>query len=416
MTNTAIQVQNISKSYIKGAIGTGTLSRDIEQKIASLFNKKNSIENNYNNNLVWSLKDISFDLKQGEALGIIGKNGAGKSTLLKILSKVTTPTKGIIKGKGRIASLLEVGTGFHPELSGRENIFLNGAILGMKKHEIKRNFDEIVDFSGVENYIDTPVKRYSSGMYVRLAFAVAAHLESEILIVDEVLAVGDADFQKKCLGKMGSISKGEGRTVLFVSHNMQSIQSLCSKALLLNKGTMQGFGAVPEMINKYLQNNEIFIPLNERTDRKGDGKVKVISVHFMDAKTNQFTNNFYVGMDLIIEIELASIQFNLNHHLEISLGISDQFGTRITLISNKVSGQNLNPIANGNWSQKILINKLPLVMGKYFFTVFISSNGNVHDWIIDAFPFMIESDKFYGELVHTLPAGQGNIYTDFQYL
>jgi lipopolysaccharide transport system ATP-binding protein len=416
MTNTAIQVQNISKSYIKGAIGTGTLSRDIEQKIASLFIKKNRIENKYESNLVWSLKDISFELKQGEALGIIGKNGAGKSTLLKILSKVTTPTKGIIKGKGRIASLLEVGTGFHPELSGRENIFLNGAILGMKKHEIKRNFDEIVDFSGVENYIDTPVKRYSSGMYVRLAFAVAAHLESEILIVDEVLAVGDADFQKKCLGKMGSISKGEGRTVLFVSHNMQSIQSLCSKALLLNKGTMQGFGAVPEMINKYLQNNEIFIPLNERTDRKGDGKVKVISVHFMDAKTNQFTNNFYVGMDLIIEIELASIQFNLNHNLEISLGISDQFGTRITLISNKVSSQNLNPIANGIWCQKILINKLPLVMGKYFFTIFISSNGNVHDWIIDAFPLMIESDKFFGELVHTLPAGQGNIYTDFQYL
>lgn len=416
MPNTAIKLENISKSYLKGQISSGTLSRDIESKLAKWFNKKTekSIENK--NEKIWSLDDISFELKQGEALGIIGKNGAGKSTLLKILSRVTIPTKGTIIGNGRIASLLEVGTGFHPELTGRENIFLNGAILGMKKHEIKRNFDEIVDFSGVENYIDTPVKRYSSGMYVRLAFAVAAHLESEILIVDEVLAVGDADFQKKCLGKMGSISKGEGRTVLFVSHNMQSIQSLCSKALLLNKGTMQGFGAVPEMINKYLQNNEIFVPLNERTDRKGDGKVKVISVHFMDAKTNQFTNNFYVGMDLIIEIELASIQFNLNHHLEISLGISDQFGTRITLISNKVSGQNLDPIANGNWSQKIHINKLPLVMGKYFFTVFISSNGNVHDWIIDAFPFMIESDKFYGELVHTLPAGQGNIYTDFQYL
>jgi lipopolysaccharide transport system ATP-binding protein len=416
MTKTAIKVENVSKSYIKGAISTGTLSRDIEQKIVSIFNPKKHLEQKQDANLVWSLKDINFELKQGEALGIIGKNGAGKSTLLKILSRVTTPTKGTIKGSGRIASLLEVGTGFHPELSGRENIFLNGAILGMKKHEIKKNFDEIVDFSGVESYIDTPVKRYSSGMYVRLAFAVAAHLDSEILIVDEVLAVGDADFQKKCLGKMGSISKGQGRTVLFVSHNMQSIQNLCTKALLLNKGTMEGFGDVPKMIGEYLQNNEIFIPINDRLDRKGDGKVRVIGINFIDGKTMLATNNFYVGMDLIIEVSLMSKNFNINTNFELSLGISDQLGTRITLISNKVSGQNLNPIAKGNWSQKILINKLPLVMGKYFFTIFISSNGNVHDWIIDAFPIIIESDKYYGELVSTLPKGQGNIYTDFKYL
>jgi lipopolysaccharide transport system ATP-binding protein len=416
MTKTAIKVENVSKSYIKGAISTGTLSRDIEQKIVSIFNPQKHLEQKQDANLVWSLKDIHFELKQGEALGIIGKNGAGKSTLLKILSRVTTPTKGTIKGSGRIASLLEVGTGFHPELSGRENIFLNGAILGMKKHEIKKNFDEIVDFSGVESYIDTPVKRYSSGMYVRLAFAVAAHLDSEILIVDEVLAVGDADFQKKCLGKMGSISKGQGRTVLFVSHNMQSIQNLCTKALLLNKGTMEGFGDVPKMIGEYLQNNEIFIPINDRLDRKGDGKVRVIGFIFFDGITMLATNNFYVGMDLIIEVSLMSKNFNINTNFELSLGISDQLGTRITLISNKVSGQNLNPIAKGNWSQKILINKLPLVMGKYFFTIFISSNGNVHDWIIDAFPIMIESDKYYGELVHTLPKGQGNIYTDFKYL
>jgi len=293
MTNTAIKVENVSKSYIKGAISTGTLSRDIEQKIISIFNPKKQLALKQDVNLVWSLKDINFELKQGEALGIIGKNGAGKSTLLKILSRVTTPTKGAIKGNGRIASLLEVGTGFHPELSGRENINLNGAILGMKRHEIKKNFDEIVDFSGVESYLDTPVKRYSSGMYVRLAFAVAAHLESEILIVDEVLAVGDADFQKKCLGKMGSISKGQGRTVLFVSHNMQSIQSLCSKALLLNKGTMQGFGNVQEMINNYMQNQENNISLIDRTDRKGDGKVKVINIHFIDKKTEKITNNLY---------------------------------------------------------------------------------------------------------------------------
>lgn len=416
MPNTAIKLENISKSYLKGQISSGTLSRDIESQLAKWFNKKTekTIENK--NEKIWSLDDISFELKLGEALGIIGKNGAGKSTLLKILSRVTTPTKGTIKGNGRIASLLEVGTGFHPELTGRENIFLNGAILGMKKHEIKKNFDEIVDFSGVESYIDTPVKRYSSGMYVRLAFAVAAHLESEILIVDEVLAVGDADFQKKCLGKMGSISKGEGRTVLFVSHNMQSIQNLCTKALLLNNGTMQGFGDVPKMIGEYLQNNEVLIPLNERIDRKGDGKVKVVGINFIDEKYKNITNNIYVGMDLIIEVELSSNQFNLSSNLEISLGISDQLGTRITLISNKVSDQNLTPLANGNWIQKISIKKIPLAMGKYSITTFVASNGNIHDWLIDAAPITIESDSYFGELVHTLPSGQGNFYLDFKYL
>jgi lipopolysaccharide transport system ATP-binding protein len=416
MPNTAIKLENISKSYLKGQISSGTLSRDIESQLAKWFNKKTekTIENK--NEKIWSLDDISFELKLGEALGIIGKNGAGKSTLLKILSRVTTPTKGTIKGNGRIASLLEVGTGFHPELTGRENIFLNGAILGMKKHEIKKNFDEIVDFSGVESYIDTPVKRYSSGMYVRLAFAVAAHLESEILIVDEVLAVGDADFQKKCLGKMGSISKGEGRTVLFVSHNMQSIQNLCTKALLLNNGTMQGFGDVPKMIGEYLQNNEVLIPLNERIDRKGDGKVKVVGINFIDEKYKNITNNIYVGMDLIIEVELSSNQFNLSSNLEISLGINDQFGNRITLVSNKVSGQKISSISNGNWSQKIFINNLPLSMGKYIITTFIASNGNIHDWVLDAIPITIESDSYFGELVHTLPAGQGSFYLDFKYL
>lgn len=416
MTNTAIKVENVSKSYIKGAISTGTLSRDIEQKIVSIFNPKKINKPKQDDNLVWSLKDINFELKQGEALGIIGKNGAGKSTLLKILSRVTTPTKGAIKGNGRIASLLEVGTGFHPELSGRENIYLNGAILGMKRHEIKKNFDEIVDFSGVESYLDTPVKRYSSGMYVRLAFAVAAHLESEILIVDEVLAVGDADFQKKCLGKMGSISKGQGRTVLFVSHNMQSIQNLCTKALLLNKGTMQGFGDVPKMIGEYLQNNDVLVSLNERVDRKGDGKVRVVGINFIDGNTMLATNNFYVGMDLIIEVSLLSKNFNVNTNFELSLGISDQFGSRITLVSNKISGQKINPNESGNWIQKIILKKLPLIMGNYNITIFLASGGNIHDWIIDAFPIRIESDKYFGELSFTLPTGQGSVYTDFKYI
>jgi len=265
MSNIAIKVENLSKAYQLGQIGTGTISRDLERWYARMRGKEDPFlligeSNNQNikskSDIVWSLKDINFEIEQGDAVGIIGRNGAGKSTLLKILSKVTAPTTGKISGKGRIASLLEVGTGFHPELSGRENIFLNGAILGMRKKEIQRKLDEIVDFAGIERYLDTPVKRYSSGMYVRLAFAVAAHLESEILIVDEVLAVGDAEFQKKCLGKMGEVSKGEGRTVLFVSHNMESINRLCNKGLLLQNGASSNCNDIKKTIHDYLNQNK----------------------------------------------------------------------------------------------------------------------------------------------------------------
>ena len=263
MSKPIIKVENLSKAYQIGQIGTGTISRDIERfwltKIMGKddpflkIGETNDRSSKGNSDIVWSLKEVNFEINEGEAVGIIGKNGAGKSTLLKLLSRVTAPTTGEIKVKGRIASLLEVGTGFHPELSGRENIYLNGAILGMRKKEITSKLDEIIDFSGVERYIDTPVKRYSSGMYVRLAFAVAAHLESEILIVDEVLAVGDAEFQKKCLGKMGDISKGQGRTVLFVSHNMAAVQSLCSKGLVLNNGRVQFEGSISGAVNQYLK-------------------------------------------------------------------------------------------------------------------------------------------------------------------
>jgi lipopolysaccharide transport system ATP-binding protein len=261
----AIKAEGLSKAYQLGEFSTGTLSQDIERMWYRLRGKEDPFlkigESNDrtakgNSNIVWSLKDINFEIKQGEAVGIIGRNGAGKSTLLKILSRVTTPTRGNVKVKGRIASLLEVGTGFHPELTGRENIFLNGAILGMRKEEIKRKFDEIVAFAGVERYIDTPVKRYSSGMYVRLAFAVAAHLESEILIVDEVLAVGDIEFQKKCLGKMDTLSTKEGRTVLFVSHQMGTIAQLCSKAILLKQGQMVIYDSSLKVMDKYLNTNE----------------------------------------------------------------------------------------------------------------------------------------------------------------
>lgn len=260
MTKLAIKAENISKQYRLGEVGTGTLSHDLNRFWSKVRGKEdpylkigeaNDRTSKGSSDYVWSLRDINFEIEQGDAVGIIGRNGAGKSTLLKLLSKVTKPTTGSFKVNGRIASLLEVGTGFNPEMTGRENIYLNGAILGMRRAEITRKFDEIVAFSGVERYIDTPVKRYSSGMYVRLAFAVAAHLESEILIVDEVLAVGDAEFQKKCLGKMGDVSKGEGRTVLFVSHNMGAIKSLCNSGIFLENGKLKLAGEVSNIIDLY---------------------------------------------------------------------------------------------------------------------------------------------------------------------
>ncbi len=262
MSDIILEIDNISKLYRLGSVGTGTLSHDLRRWWHTARGKEdpylkigeqNTRDAKSDSEYVWALKGVSFKVKQGEVLGIIGKNGAGKSTLLKILSRITTPTTGEYKVKGRIASLLEVGTGFHGELTGRENIFLNGAILGMTKKEIKKKFDEIVAFSGVDKYIDTPVKRYSSGMTVRLAFAVAAHLEPEILIIDEVLAVGDAEFQKKCIGKMKDVAS-EGRTVLFVSHNITAIRSLCSSALYLSNGEINYIGEVDKAILYYLGN------------------------------------------------------------------------------------------------------------------------------------------------------------------
>ena len=262
MSDIAIKVEDLGKLYRLGEVGTGTLSHDLNRWWARMRGKEdpfatigeaNDRTQKGSSDYVWSLKDVSFEVKKGEVLGIIGRNGAGKSTLLKILSKVTAPTTGRINVNGRIASLLEVGTGFHPELTGRENIFLNGAILGMTKTEIRSKFDEIVDFSGVERYIDTPVKRYSSGMYVRLAFAVSAFLEPEILIVDEVLAVGDAEFQKKCLGRMKDVSVNDGRTVLFVSHNMAAVKSLCTQGLIMSNGQLILQSSVDACISEYFK-------------------------------------------------------------------------------------------------------------------------------------------------------------------
>lgn len=286
--NTVIKVENLSKQYRLGQVSTGTLSHDINRwwhtirgkedpylKIGETNDRTSKGESEY----VWALRNINFEVKRGEVLGIIGRNGAGKSTLLKILSRTTAPSTGSIKIKGRVASLLEVGTGFHPELSGRDNVFLNGAILGMTKHEIKRKFDEIIDFAGVERYVDTPVKRYSSGMYVRLAFAVAAHLEPEILIVDEVLAVGDAEFQKKCLGKMKDVSEREGRTVLFVSHNMAAVKQLCEKGIVLRHGQLMFCGTQHEAVSFYQnahQTNSTFIHTEEIEKAPGNDLIRIL--------------------------------------------------------------------------------------------------------------------------------------------
>ena len=265
MSNTVIDIENISKQYMLGSFGTGTLSHDLNRWWARVRGKEdpflrvgdtNDRTKKSDSDFVWALRDISFKVEQGDVVGIIGKNGAGKSTLLKILSRVTSPTLGSIKIKGRLASLLEVGTGFHSEMTGRENIFMNGSIMGMTKQEIKSKLDEIVDFAGVAKYIDTPVKRYSSGMMVRLGFAVAAHLEPEILVVDEVLAVGDAEFQKKAVGKMQDVAHGKGRTVLFISHNMAAVRSLCTRGVVLKNGMVDFMGSVPDSLEHYLKNED----------------------------------------------------------------------------------------------------------------------------------------------------------------
>jgi len=370
----AIKVQDLSKAYQLGDFGTGTISRDIERTWAKLRGKEDPFlkigETNDRSvkgtsDVVWSLKDLNFEIEQGDAVGIIGRNGAGKSTLLKILSRVTSPTTGSVKIKGRIASLLEVGTGFHPELTGRENIYLNGAILGMRKAEIKRKFDEIVDFSGVERYVDTPVKRYSSGMYVRLAFAVAAHLESEILIIDEVLAVGDAEFQKKCLGKMGDVSKGEGRTVLFVSHNMDSIRALCNKGMVLNNGGLFYNGDVNNAIGSYLNNVESNALTTEISKVNLNNEVSINRFTIDKATISSHQN-------LEFNLEIASNQ--ANHITSIALLLYDAMENKVAFID--LRSNDLGSISDKRKTVllKGVLKNLPLLPGIYKLGMHIQSN------------------------------------------
>ena len=379
MSQVVIKVENLSKAYQIGQIGTGTLSRDLERFWLTKIRGKedpflkigetNDRSIKGESDIVWSLKDINFEINQGEAVGIIGRNGAGKSTLLKLLSRVTSPTSGEIKVKGRIASLLEVGTGFHPELTGKENIYLNGAILGMRKKEITRKLDEIINFSGVERYIDTPVKRYSSGMYVRLAFAVAAHLESEILIVDEVLAVGDAEFQKKCLGKMGDISRGEGRTVLFVSHNMAAVKSLCSKAIVLENGLVKKIDTVENAVGFYLSGDSE--TQNKKTFSSAYDK-KEFTLHEISLNPHGRTSDDILDEYQKIELNVLFTLKDSSKNLHITLVLNNDMGETLFTFSHAAS----------NLKLEQGINKVTCVfpegflnIGSYYLAFYVIENG-----------------------------------------
>ena len=342
MSNTAIEFDNVSKQYRLGKIGTGTISHDLNRWWAMVRGKEDPFMKVTEENIsasksgsgyVWALRDIDLKVNQGEVLGIIGRNGAGKSTLLKILSRVTAPTTGEIKVNGRIASLLEVGTGFHPEMTGRENVFMNGAIMGMTKAEIKRKFDEIVDFSGVEKYIDTPVKRYSSGMMVRLGFAIAAHLEPEILVVDEVLAVGDAEFQKKAMGKMQDVSNKSGRTVLFVSHNMAAISNLCEKTLILFNGSILNIGYTGKIIEQYISIGDV----KSGEVLKDDIKYKQECPHAQFnairlISGNGISDTFRIGDEIKVEMEYLVQTEGIR--ISLSIHLLDNFGTCILASAN----------------------------------------------------------------------------------
>ncbi len=401
MSDVAIKVENLSKQYQLGLIGGKTLRDDVARWWARTRRKPDPLlkigeadHGNRNGELLWALRDINFEVRQGEVVGIIGRNGAGKSTLLKILSRITAPTSGQVKVKGRIASLLEVGTGFHPELTGRENIYLNGSILGMRRIEIDRRLAEIVDFSGVEKFIDTPVKRYSSGMYVRLAFAVAAHLEPEILLVDEVLAVGDAEFQKKCLGKMGEVAR-EGRTVLFVSHNMGAIQSLCHYAILLSAGHVVCIDTVREVIDMYLSNiaSNAGIPVHARIDRKGGGPARLIDVFVLDRSGKNVTE-ILVGdeMNFILRVQNP---LGLITHMSTLITIYDQTGIAITHLNNQLTGEKIT-LSQGETEIICKLPSLPLRPGSYSINVALVQDEHYMDHVESVFRFSLLESDFYG--------------------
>ena len=392
MSEVAIKVENLGKSYRLGSIGSKSLVDDF----LNLFGSKQ--KDKPDENLIWALSEVGFEINKGDAVGIVGKNGAGKSTLLKILSRTTAPTTGSIKIKGKIASLLEVGTGFHPELSGRENIFLNGAIMGMSKSEIKRNFDAIVEFSGVSKFIDTPVKRYSSGMYVRLAFAVAAHLESEIMIIDEVLAVGDIDFQKKCIGKMKEVSSSEGRTVLFVSHNMASVKALCNRGLFLEGGKLRLTGSIEEITEAYTVANKGLVEttaLAFREDRTGSGKVKLVDFYVEDIVGNQI-ETILTGEDIVFCFSLQNGP-EKSRNIDFGLNFFDPDDGNMGVLYSSYQNVFFEAESNELLYIKVVVPNFPFTIGTYKVGTRILVNSEESDWLLGGAGFIqVENGDFYG--------------------
>jgi lipopolysaccharide transport system ATP-binding protein len=389
-----IRVQDLSKLYhLGGPSAAYSTFREALMDVARM--PLRYLRRSEQTQELWALKDVSFEVSPGEVVGIIGRNGAGKSTLLKILSRITEPTSGRVELYGRVASLLEVGTGFHAELTGRENIFLNGSILGMTRKEIEAKFDEIVAFAEVDKFIDTPVKRYSSGMYVRLAFAVAAHLEPEILIVDEVLAVGDAAFQKKCLGRMRDVAS-TGRTVIFVSHNMAAVSSLCTKAMVLWEGSVEyPLGNVEDGVQKYLtQVHKITkTKLVERTDRKGNGKVRIEDFASFDRQGNEL-EYLATGQEVDFRVYYACKENNVEN-VSVAIGISSNSGAFVSLLSNQIAGEPFESICKEGFIT-CKIKKLPLAPGSYTASLIIRSNDVILDWIQQAVTIIVEPGDFYG--------------------
>jgi lipopolysaccharide transport system ATP-binding protein len=403
---TVLKVENVSKSYRLGNVNLNTFVDDLKNIYKSKKHpiKKTDISENdrtkvAESKFVWALKDVNFDLQQGEIVGIVGKNGAGKSTILKLISQVTAPSSGKIKIKGKIASLLEVGTGFHPELTGRENIFLNGAILGMSKNEITSKFDEIVEFAGVKKYVDTPVKRYSSGMYVRLAFAVAAHLEPDILIVDEVLAVGDIEFQKKAIGKMKEVSGQGGRTVLFVSHNMGSLLELCDRGVFMENGTVRSIGNISDIVSEYqnafkseVQTNDLSLIKN----REGNGQIKFESIDFQNSQGKSI-QSLLSGQDVNIVLKLKVNKKRDFEKIHISLKFLDLKGNYLFNINNTdCLGKDLTlAYDETQLTLKINISKLPLNTGNYTFNLLCSDYQTVFDEIHSVNNLSVDKGNFY---------------------
>ncbi len=402
MSDVVIKAENLGKKYVIGhqANGRYLALRDVlAQVVRTIWNKTRDLAQGKpiiagdTMEEVWALREVSFEVVRGDAIGIIGRNGAGKSTLLKLLSRITEPTAGRATIRGRVASLLEVGTGFHPELTGRENIYLNGTIMGMTRAEIKRKFDEIVAFAEIEQYLDTPVKRYSSGMYVRLAFAVAAHLEPEILVVDEVLAVGDAQFQKKCLGKMGDVAK-EGRTVLFVSHNMAAIENLCSRALVLDRGLVRFAGTQTEAIAEYQRSFEGgIVPLQDRLDRKGSGEVRVLGITIRDVE-GQTIDSVVCGQDFDVVFHFErSAGFHTNLVLA-SFSVTTQWDVPVFLHHNRMTGTAF-PELPRRGAFVCRIRRLPLTPSTYRIGYSIMIGSDYLDSMADAAELTVMAGDFF---------------------